>query len=566
MTDSDKASRTPGAFFGAKKIGLTKREDVHEADLVATWFARVGALALLVGAGFGYRYAVDRGLIGPGGRVALGVLVALVLIALGERTAARGWRPFAQAAAGGGTGLLYVTTWAAFHQYGLIDARVSFVLLGAVAVGGALLALRHDSQALAVLATLGAFANPVVVGGESLGTAASLGYILMVDLCVLGLSYSRRWEVLNWVAAASSWALFVGHARDVPTIGAISFVSAYQLIFATTTVANGVRAVRGTNPVPPAQAHLTDLRNSLFFAFNACVHLVAVMALMTPELSHRRGAVLGVVGALYLALALGLWKKGVRGIFLSTVAVTGAALAIVWAPIQLDVQWVPGVWAAEAAVALFVGYAVRSSNVRLAGSILMMTSVAMTIVMVGDGETYASSEIFLSWHPLGYAMHAVSVFAGAFALVRYGEVDDERQAGAVFVALANALTLVYASLVASAYVDRNAAVPARHQLIQFALTALWATYACVLVAIGVARAKRLLRYLGVGLFGATFVKIVVSDVWLLDTGYRTLVFVGLGVLLLGCSLMYSRFKDVLLEGRAPTASGGGDDPSSPSPA
>ena len=339
----------------------TKREDAREADLVATWFARVGALALLVGAGFGYRYAVDRGLIGPGGRVALGVLTALALILAGEWTAARGWRPFAQAAAGGGTGLLYVTTWAAFHQYGLIDGRGSFVLLAAVAAAGAGLALRHDSQALAVLATIGAFANPVVVGSESVGTAALLGYILTVDLCVLAVGYFRRWEVLNWIAAGASWALFVDSSTAVEPLAAIAFISSYQLIFSCTAVMNAIRGKANSQST------------SAFLAFNAFIYVVALADLMTPDYLNWRGAALGMLGAAYLGLGFGLWKSDVRGMFLNTAVAIGTVLAIVWVPVQFDLRWIPALVAAEGAFAVFVGYFLRSSHGRLLGSLMMVS-------------------------------------------------------------------------------------------------------------------------------------------------------------------------------------------------
>jgi uncharacterized membrane protein len=517
---------------------LTKQEDAREADLVSTWFARVGALALLVGAGFGYRYAVDRGLIGPGGRVALGIFLALVLVALGERTAARGWNAFAQAAAGGGIGLLYVTAWAAFRQYGLIDERTCFALLGATAVAGAVLALRHDSQALAVLATLGAFANPVVAGTSSMGGAASMGYVVTVDLLVLGLAYYRSWEILNWLAAVASWMLFAPSADGVSVPVAVAFVSIYQAIFVTTATANAIRA----------KDEARKRRAAVFLGVNTFVYVGAVTVLMTPDFADSRGIALGVIGAVYLALGAGLWTRNVRGAFTNTVGVIGGILAVAWAPIQLDLQWVPAVWAAEAAVALLAGYAARSSNLRLGAAVLMMTSVGVAVIALGEGRTYDPSRLFLSWDSMAYVVHVAALFVAAFALLRYGE-DDERQAGGLFVILGNAMALLYVSLEATAYVERSFAPSARHQAIQFALTAVWSGYACVLVAAGVMRNARLLRYLGVGLFGATVVKLVVVDVWLLGTGYRTLVFAGLGILLLACSLMYSRFKELLLAER-----------------
>ncbi|MCA1727365.1 MAG: DUF2339 domain-containing protein, partial [Actinobacteria bacterium] len=50
---------------------------------VATWFARIGALALLLAAAYGYKYAVDRGLVTPAMRVALGIFAGVSELAPG---------------------------------------------------------------------------------------------------------------------------------------------------------------------------------------------------------------------------------------------------------------------------------------------------------------------------------------------------------------------------------------------------------------------------------------------------------------------------------------------------
>jgi uncharacterized membrane protein len=90
-------------------------EEATEASLVGTWFARLGALAVLLGAGFGFKYAIDRGLIGPAARVSLGIAVGLAFIGWGEWARRRDWPGYAQALSGGGLGLLYLSIWAGLH-------------------------------------------------------------------------------------------------------------------------------------------------------------------------------------------------------------------------------------------------------------------------------------------------------------------------------------------------------------------------------------------------------------------------------------------------------------------
>ena len=82
----------------------------------------------------------------------------------------------------------------------------------------------------------------------------------------------------------------------------------------------------------------------------------------------------------------------------------------------------------------------------------------------------------------------------------------------------------------------------------------WACYSAVLLAIGVARRQPWLRYLALGLFGLTIAKMVSVDLWQLGVLQRTVAFVGLGAVLLACSVMYNRFRDLIVgspEARAP---------------
>jgi uncharacterized membrane protein len=522
------------SIFDPGRFGIGSKEDAREADLVATWFARIGAMAVLIGAGFGYKFAVDRGLIGPGGRVALGALAAIALIVIGERTAIRGWNAFAQAVMGGGTALLYLTAWAAFHQYGLIEPPVAFALLAATAGVGAVLSMRHDSQALALLATIGAFANPVVVGSDSMGAVPTLGYILTVDLCVLGLAYLRGWDALTWVGALASWALFGEAAsRSVPYGTALVFASIYHVLFAVTAVMSALRK----------RSDGEDTAG--FLALNAAIYVSALITLTTPYLSDWLGGLLAMTGAAYLGLGVYLRSKlGTRAVFVKTSFLIGAVLAIAWVPVQFDLRWIPAIWSAEGATAVFAGYRGKSNEARFAGAILMVVSAALSIVSLADGSLYETHRLVLSTQSLAYVVHAGSLFAGAFAMLRFGD-DSERQAGLLFLILANAMTLIWMSLEAAAYVGRTIPVPAQYQTTQFLLTVVWALYACALVTIGVIRDSRAVRWLGVGLFGGTIVKLVVSDVWLLSTGYRTVVFIGVGALLLICSLQYSRFKELI---------------------
>jgi uncharacterized membrane protein len=70
-------------------------------------------------------------------------------------------------------------------------------------------------------------------------------------------------------------------------------------------------------------------------------------------------------------------------------------------------------------------------------------------------------------------------------------------------------------------------------------------YAGIALAVGVIFRLRGARVFALGVFGLTIAKMVTHDLWMLPTAYRTIGFIGIGVVLLACSLLYHRFREML---------------------
>jgi uncharacterized membrane protein len=94
---------------------------------------------------------------------------------------------------------------------------------------------------------------------------------------------------------------------------------------------------------------------------------------------------------------------------------------------------------------------------------------------------------------------------------------------------------------------------------QVALSIVWSVYAIGCVAAGFAMRVAGLRYFGLGLFALTVGKVMVVDLQWLQTGYRILSFLGLGLLLLGTSVLYGKLSPLLL-GEGPEHDGTPDIP------
>jgi uncharacterized membrane protein len=74
------------------------------------------------------------------------------------------------------------------------------------------------------------------------------------------------------------------------------------------------------------------------------------------------------------------------------------------------------------------------------------------------------------------------------------------------------------------------------------ISILLAIYALGLIAAGTANRRAVDRLFGLALLGIVVAKLYLIDVWNLSLGFRITAFLGLGVLLLLVSYLYSRFK------------------------
>lgn len=81
---------------------------------------------------------------------------------------------------------------------------------------------------------------------------------------------------------------------------------------------------------------------------------------------------------------------------------------------------------------------------------------------------------------------------------------------------------------------------------QLSLSGAWLLYSAVLMCLGIWRRFRGMRFVAIGLFGITILKIFVYDLSFLETLYRIFSFIALGVILLAVSYAYQKYKDVIV--------------------
>jgi uncharacterized membrane protein len=151
------------------------------------------------------------------------------------------------------------------------------------------------------------------------------------------------------------------------------------------------------------------------------------------------------------------------------------------------------------------------------------------------------------------ALLALQVTAAAvIARMMSGTDPTEHSRRKALVVGAHVLAVIWLTLEAHGHFQRieirtlEAGVSGLYQARAFAITAVWALYAAGLFAAGILLRSLVSRLVAVALFGAVVLKLIVADLWLVGPMYRTIAFTGLGVVLLGSSLLYHRFRDMVV--------------------
>ncbi len=166
--------------------------------------AVLGGVVLALAGLFFFRYSIEHGLIPPWLRVVIGTLVGLGCVLAAERGLRRDYGRTADALAGAGVVILYVSFWAAGPRYELVGNLPTFALLAVVTAAGAVLARRHGSQVIAVLGLVGGFLTPLFASSGADNPIGLFGYLLLLDLGLLLLARQQNWPWLGVLALAGT--------------------------------------------------------------------------------------------------------------------------------------------------------------------------------------------------------------------------------------------------------------------------------------------------------------------------------------------------------------------------
>ena len=316
---------------------------------------RIAIVALLLGAAVGLKLAVDRGWLGPVARVAIGLLAGAGLVLWSERFRAKGFAAFSYSLKAVGSGVLYLSLWAAFRlfEHPLISAPVALALMICVTAWNAFMAWAQDSELLAAYAIAGGFATPMLLSTGGNHEIFLFTYVLAIDIAAVALVRLRGWPRLLLGAFPLTAGYFIGWyvqfwAAEELTVTAI-FVALFAVVFASVSL--GPRAADSVTAASRALRRSTVLEDILLPLGNAAFAALAGYSVL-KDLGHHALLpwLMVALAAVYLVLMRVSQTQTASAIHLS-LAVVFLTIAV---PLKASGHWITVSWLVEGLTLMWV--------------------------------------------------------------------------------------------------------------------------------------------------------------------------------------------------------------------
>jgi len=492
-------------------------------------FNRIGIIALLVGMAWFLKFAIDNHWIGPLSRVLIGLASGIGVIVWSERFRTRGYWAFSYSMKALGTGILYLSLWAAYALFHLVPASVALVAMILVTASNALLCWMQNSEVLAFYAA---------IGGLEL-----FSYLLLLDLAAVMLIALRPWARLLLAAFVGTSFYAIGwywsFYSDAQFALAAFFVVAFFLLFAIAPQL--LRSLRLATQV----THLSVQDNVVLVALplmNAALGFFELYALLSePGRNYARPWIALPFAGFYVLM---LRISRLRQLSGGPVALPSVYLAIsvifftAAIPLELHGPYIAIGWLLEGAILLWLASQGEQKELRLLTvAVLAIAFVAVNVIHLGSGHPVVFNERF--------ATYLVAIATFVFATWRAAHASSAWRPVAIGSGIAvTVLTMVAVCLEIHSYWAAQTSASsglADQQIYEQFTYSTWAMlFGTALLIVGFWKKSAFLRWQSLALLTLSIAKVFLVDTRQLSQGYRILSFLGLGILLLAVSFVYQR--------------------------
>ena len=492
----------------------TKTATVTAADQEKIWINvlhKIGIVALIIGVGLFIKYSFPY--IGLWGRIAIGLLIGTGLLYLGEKLM-KEYGPYALGISSCGIVILYFSFYAGSAFYDLFPPVIAFLLMVLVTVLGVLLSLRYDSSIISFIAVTGAFLTPFVFrGGEitPLALVVLFSYLALINGWILTVTKLKEWKWLNILAFSLTAMMLLTTIR-------YSSESGYPwvfLAFSTVFFALFFYVPRKET----AESYVIFFLNPFlyyfvlwFVTYDANPYLAGTLALGLSVFYYYNGASAERKKSLESA-----WSFMSLSIFFLTIAI----------PVFFKTNWSTCAWAIE-------GTAILS----LAKKEKVLKTLSLVLLGIAVFKMLFVDYFILETFP--FLFNSIVTIASVFLCTNLlsGQDEAENKGLVEFLSILGMLLVFTFTLTGTdKFFNEFSHLGKMRSLV---LSVLWGVYALALFITGIAKENPNVKRAGFWIALITILKVFFIDASSLETTYRVLSFVVLGIILLTISFIYQK--------------------------
>ncbi len=517
------------------------------------WLLIIGIITMVFAVGYFLKYSFTKGWVGPAGRIGLSYFWGMAFLGLGEWFRKKEFRSFGLSLAGGGIAVLYFSTFAGFQLYHLVPMWLSFVIMILITVFSCVLAVVYDAKWLAALGTLGGFLTPLLLSTNQPDQIALMSYMTILNLGILVLATKKSWRILESLGFVFTWLLYTSwyavYYKTAIFWPSLIFLMVFFLIYAVLPVAATLY-----------RKEARSLGSMWFAAPNALIAFGFAFGLVADRYSTPYVAIVTLFIAIVF-LTLSSWLSEHESVdepafwYLIANAVFFLVLTV---PILFSSNWITIFWALEAALLLWLG-------LKLDRKWMTITGIVLAILVTGKFFLYDYPVVFRlgrkwSCFKVPYTRDLLERVLTSAALLgslywagrklRASVGATWNRLGSLFTGIFGIALFLILTIETSGFFHQHAS-----GALFASISVLWAVFASALMIQGFRQESSTMRKTAIGLFLVTLFKVFFMDISHFSTPYRILSFMVLGLLLIGSSWLYHRFRE-----KSSGENGGSDEP------